>query len=381
MATATKITRIPPKAPLPYQNKSLADIKGEIWKEIPGLDGCYLVSNFGRVKALPRFVINSNAYKGYWTKERIMAQTVSSVRINRHTKQLVRFLNIIIRYENHSFPFTVARLVYNLFIEEINLDKAEVFIKYKDGNGLNCQSSNLLKATRGENIKICYEKGQIVAPYLEDPSRFKNFIASVVQGKPVCQYNNKGMLLKTYKSQKAASAETGISDSVINSALKKKIKTAGGYIWRYQGERFGTKKEQKEIAMHNGKKKIVTQYDMKGNKIAVYSSLRDAEHATGADLNQILRSTKFKHLSAKGSFWRAGEGTEKIDVTFYWNRINKNLKSISYAVEQYSNGKKINTYPSLRAAMRQTGINSTVIARAIKQKKKTKGDFMWRMKK
>jgi hypothetical protein len=45
MATATKITRVPKKTLLPYQNKSLADIKGEIWKEIPGLDGYYLISN------------------------------------------------------------------------------------------------------------------------------------------------------------------------------------------------------------------------------------------------------------------------------------------------------------------------------------------------
>ncbi|MFT3948090.1 MAG: NUMOD1 domain-containing DNA-binding protein [Agriterribacter sp.] len=126
---------------------------------------------------------------------------------------------------------------------------------------------------------------------------------------------------------------------------------------------------------------MVTRYDMNGNRIGVYSSLKDAEHTTGANASQILRSTKFKHLSAKGSFWRVGEGPEKIDVTYYWNRISKNLKSISYIVEQYSKGKRINTYPSLKEAMRQTGIDATVIARAIKRKKKTKGDFMWRMKK
>lgn len=189
------------------------------------------------------------------------------------------------------------------------------------------------------------------------------------------------MLLKTYKSQKTASAETGILASVINAALKKRIKTAGGYIWRYEGERFGTKKEQKESAKYNGNKKIVTKYDMNGNKIGIYSSLKDAAHATGADVSQIIRSTKFEHLSAKGFFWRVGEGIKKIDVSFYWNRINKNLKSISYAVEQYSNGKKINTYPSLNAAMRETGIDATVIARAVKQKKQTRGGFRWRIKK
>ncbi|MFT3948091.1 MAG: hypothetical protein QM763_14060 [Agriterribacter sp.] len=115
----------------------------------------------------------------------------------------------------------VARMVYNLFVEEINMDKAEVVIKYKDDNGLNCKSSNLLKATWHEHLKICHEKGQKIPSYFENPEKYKNFIASIKQGRPVCQYNNKGVLLKTYKSQKIASAETGILDSSINSALKK----------------------------------------------------------------------------------------------------------------------------------------------------------------
>src|SRR4051794_6414344 len=33
-----------------YQNLSLQDIQGEIWEDIPELDGYFLVSNFGRVK-------------------------------------------------------------------------------------------------------------------------------------------------------------------------------------------------------------------------------------------------------------------------------------------------------------------------------------------
>ena len=36
----------------PYQNRSLEDMKGEKWEDIPGLDGYFLISNFGRVKRL-----------------------------------------------------------------------------------------------------------------------------------------------------------------------------------------------------------------------------------------------------------------------------------------------------------------------------------------
>ena len=36
----------------PYQNLSLEDMPGEVWKDIPGWEGRYQVSNKGRVKSL-----------------------------------------------------------------------------------------------------------------------------------------------------------------------------------------------------------------------------------------------------------------------------------------------------------------------------------------
>ena len=33
----------------PWQNRSLSDLPKEQWKEIPGFDGNYLISNYGRV--------------------------------------------------------------------------------------------------------------------------------------------------------------------------------------------------------------------------------------------------------------------------------------------------------------------------------------------
>ncbi|MFY0254581.1 NUMOD4 domain-containing protein [Chitinophaga sp. 30R24] len=62
----------------PYQNKSLKDMKGEIWREVPGFDGDLIVSNYGRVKVLPRFIVHRNAPDGFWTKERIKVQFVPS---------------------------------------------------------------------------------------------------------------------------------------------------------------------------------------------------------------------------------------------------------------------------------------------------------------
>ena len=44
------------KKEYPYQNLWLKDIKGEEWEDVPGLDGVYLISNFGRIKSIRRWV-------------------------------------------------------------------------------------------------------------------------------------------------------------------------------------------------------------------------------------------------------------------------------------------------------------------------------------
>ena len=39
-----------------WENLSLEDMEGEVWKDIKGYEGLYQVSNMGRVKSLERFV-------------------------------------------------------------------------------------------------------------------------------------------------------------------------------------------------------------------------------------------------------------------------------------------------------------------------------------
>ena len=40
----------------PYQNLSLKDMKGEEWKNIPGFEDEYQLSNYGRLKSQDRWV-------------------------------------------------------------------------------------------------------------------------------------------------------------------------------------------------------------------------------------------------------------------------------------------------------------------------------------
>lgn len=64
------------KKEYPYQNRSLEDMEGEEWDDIPGLDGYFRVSNYGRIKRLRRESPNSKGIVKVYC-EKIIAPRVS----------------------------------------------------------------------------------------------------------------------------------------------------------------------------------------------------------------------------------------------------------------------------------------------------------------
>lgn len=61
---------------LPYQNKSLADLPAEIWKDIPGFEGTYQASTMGRIKSLDRIVPHPRLYQQF-VKGQILSNKVN----------------------------------------------------------------------------------------------------------------------------------------------------------------------------------------------------------------------------------------------------------------------------------------------------------------
>ena len=51
-----------------YENLSLEDMEGEIWKDVVGYEGIYQVSNLGRIKSLDKRVNVSGFLKYPTTK-------------------------------------------------------------------------------------------------------------------------------------------------------------------------------------------------------------------------------------------------------------------------------------------------------------------------
>ena len=117
----------------------------EIWKDIKGYEGLYQVSNFGRVKTLPRIIRNSSNGR-YYTKEKIL----------KLGKQTTGYLYVCLYKNNTHKTHRIHRLVAEAFIAN---PENKLQVNHIDGNKTNNHVSNLEWVTRKENMKHAYKIG------------------------------------------------------------------------------------------------------------------------------------------------------------------------------------------------------------------------------
>jgi len=126
---------------LPYQNLSLEDMPGEVWRDIPGWDGYYQVSNMGRAKSLDREIIDSSG-RHYYRYSRILKQTL------QHRKYKMLVLPLYQTSLHRNVKLIIARCVAQAFIE--NPDNKPCF-DHINTNTLDNRVENLRWVTHKEN--------------------------------------------------------------------------------------------------------------------------------------------------------------------------------------------------------------------------------------
>lgn len=179
-------------------------MKNEIWKDIPGYEGLYQVSNIGRVKSLARK--NSNVC----LKTRILTE-----RVNQNGYILYCLQKNKERKWNR-----VHRLVAACFIPNPNNYPV---VNHIDGNKTNNKIENLEWCTRSYNTKHAYKTG-LRKKYIGN----KNVLS-----KPIIQYDTNMNIIKEWESCNIASKELNISHGNIWRSMKSNCK-AGGYYWKYK---------------------------------------------------------------------------------------------------------------------------------------------------
>lgn len=174
----------------------------EIWKDVPGYEGLYKVSNWGRVKSM---FYHAKKGKGFNLKENPKILTPS---IDSYGYFIVSLTNGLSKK-----TLTIHKIVAKVFIP--NPNKLQN-VNHKDEN----KQNNCV-----DNLEWCT---------VEYNNRYGTKAKRTSQSlkKKVCQYDREMNLIKIYDGAIDAEKETGISRSSICACIKNRIKSAGGFLWK-----------------------------------------------------------------------------------------------------------------------------------------------------
>ena len=176
----------------------------EIWKDIPGYEGLYQVSNLGRVKSLERYKDNNSGLVKM--PEKIMQGGIRN-----------GYVLVYLTKDGKRKTFSAHRLVAQAFIPN---PEQKPTINHINGNKQDNRVENLEWNTDKENINHAVKTG------LWDHKNNKNSI-------PVAQYDADMNLINIYPSMMEAERQTGIPNRNIALCCRGKHKRIGGYIWKY----------------------------------------------------------------------------------------------------------------------------------------------------
>lgn len=179
----------------------------EIWKDVEGFEGLYMVSNFGNVKSL------NYAKRGY-------AKILSPKKNNRGR------LWVELRNCGNKKQFLIHRLVAMAFIPNPNNYPQ---INHIDENPQNNNVENLEWCTGEYNIK-CYLK--MHPPYKRKVKNYSSKYQKRIDLK-VKQYTKNGELVKVWENSRQVQLENGWNDWAISECCKRKRKSAYGFVWQY----------------------------------------------------------------------------------------------------------------------------------------------------
>ena len=185
----------------------------EEWRDVPGFEGLYQVSNAGRLKS----------YKKNATGK-----------ILKLTNRTGDYLRVVLQGKGkNQKSIGVHRLVALVFIP--NPDNLPQ-VNHIDGNKQNNKIDNLEWCSQSENVRHAIRQHPIqLAPMLKYNSELRPI--------PLLQMKKDGTIINRFKSGAEASRVTGICCRNILQAAHGtdngrgfKRKSAGGYIWRFEKE-------------------------------------------------------------------------------------------------------------------------------------------------
>jgi hypothetical protein len=171
-----------------------------------------------------------------------------------------------------------------------------------------------------------------------------------------------------------------VNERGIVSVLKGRQIRSGGFAWAYGTKRRVDTQAIRKANIERRNRMVgrkVTQYDLKGKKIAAYYTIAEAGRKTKISTSDIHAVLKGKQRSAGGYIWRKGFGKLAINVKGYltgnlWRASKQEKKVAKYNLK----GKPVKIYESIKKAAGQEGISASFLSMAVTKKIIVRG-FLW----
>jgi hypothetical protein len=182
----------------------------EIWKDIPGYEGFYEISNTGKVKSVGRIDCYVN-HKGNTVYRNIKERILKTYYINSG------YQCVVLAREGDHKKFLIHKLVATAFIPNPN---KLTWVNHCDGYKTNNCVTNLVWCTPTENIIHAYTTG-----LMKKGANHKD-------ARTVVMHDGKKDV-REFGTLRLAAEAVGVHNASISSACKLGHKS-GGFYWRYK---------------------------------------------------------------------------------------------------------------------------------------------------
>lgn len=197
-----------------FNNHSIEDVNGEIWKDVVGLEGYYMVSNVGRVKSCERTFICGRG------GERKTTEHIIKTVLKKNG-----YVHCTVSVEGKIYYMSVHRMVAEAFIPN---PENKTQVNHINTNKSDNRVDNLEWSTSKENVN----HSRITTDRKFGFTKLKN--GHHYCSKKVMQYDMDGKFIKEWTSIQEVNRFFGVKSSCVNRCCKGMWKSSLGYKWKYK---------------------------------------------------------------------------------------------------------------------------------------------------
>ena len=189
-----------------------------------------------------------------------------------------------------------------------------------------------------------------------------------------------GEILGEFNSFQEAERQGFGSYSSISMALKNSpgYASVNGALICNTPEEYEEKLKSYRLAKAHGRNNTVSKYDLDGNYIETFYTIKDAERSvTNAKRVSVKLCCDGKQQQSGGFQWRYGDSKENIGS--YKKTYNLIKKRPTKKVNQFTmDGELIKTWESVKEAEKETGIPESSIRKCIRGERNHAKNFIWK---